>query len=87
MTYRTDPMIPQQAESVADVVIKRPGDWSGREMVAGASGVWHRLANPAPRTATYYAICGAITTARYARTRLSGDPTCGRCLRIERVDA
>ena len=87
MTYRTDPLIPQQAESVKDVVIRRPGQWTGREMVAGADGVWHLMLNPNRRTAMYPTVCKLVIEAREARTLLSGDPTCSACLQKRRAAA
>ena len=78
-----EPIIPQQFESVAEVVRKTAGPsmaWTGREGVAGADGLWHRLANPSPRTGqTYWTHCGERVEGRDARTRLDGDPTCPKC--------
>ena len=87
MTYRRDPFIPQQAEEVRDVVIQRRGAWTGREMVAGGDGVWHRIRNPSQRTARYPTNCGLVLTAQEARTALSGDPSCDACRAIERTSA
>ena len=87
MTYRTDPFIPQQAESVKEVVRKSlaPGRWTSTEQIADSrDGVWHRRVGGSAmrqRGEVYGwgTACRQLIDMRFALTRLDGDLDCERC--------
>ena len=90
MTYRTDPFIPQQAETVAEVVGKgarRKGSWTSTERIADSRlGVWHRRvggSSTRQRGDVYGwgTACRKFIDMRHALTSLDGDLDCERCAR------
>ena len=79
MTYRTDPFIPQQAETVASLVHKTTGrgTFGPDDHVSGQDGIWHRLnSHNRQRQPGYQTRCRLVIPVAHARTRIGGELTC-----------